>query len=131
MKNKEKKLEENLLEMVKLKEEKDKQLLMLEWVIGYISSVTFLVLLFVASFIPMQSYLSILLIVVGFLIFGVGMGYGIKIEQIAGYYECGCCGHKYIPKYKSVFWAMHIGRTRYMKCPKCGMKSWNKKVLTK
>ena len=43
--------------------------------------------------------------------------------------ECKKCKHKYIPTYHSVFSAMHLGRTRYMKCPKCNRYSWNKKVL--
>lgn len=49
-------------------------------------------------------------------------------QQKAGYYECQKCHHKYIPSYSSVLWAMHINRTRYMKCPKCNQKSWQKKV---
>lgn len=131
MKNNEKKLEENLLELAKQKEEKDKQLLALEWVIGYTCSITFLTLIFVASFLEMQPYLRIILIVIGSIIFAVGVGNAIKIEQIAGYYECNRCHHKYVPTYISVFFAMHIGRTRYMKCPKCMKRSWNKKVITK
>ena len=55
----------------------------------------------------------------------------LRVEQIAGYYECQRCHHRYVPKYKSVFAAMHIGRARYMKCPECEKKSWQKKVLTK
>ena len=129
MKNNEKKLEENLLEVAKLKEEKDKQLLALEYVIGYTASITFLVLIFVASYIEMESWLKILLIVVGSIIFAFGISSAIKIEQTAGYYECKKCNHKYVPTYQSVFWAQHMGRTRKMKCPKCGMKSWHKKVL--
>ena len=27
--------------------------------------------------------------------------------------------------------APHMGRTRYMKCPECGKRSWQKKVLSK
>ena len=46
----------------------------------------------------------------------------IKIEQTAGYYECSKCNHKYIPTYSNVLWAMHMNRTRYMKCPKCNEK---------
>ena len=131
VKDNEKKLEENLLEMAKLKEEKDKQLLALEYVIGFTASVTFLILVFVASYIEIESWMRILLIVSGSVIFAFGVGNAIKIEQTAGYYECSECNHKYVPTYQSVFWAMHIGRTRYMKCPKCGKKSWNKKILTK
>lgn len=129
MKDNEKKLEENILELAKQKEEKDKQLLALEWVIGWTSSITFMTLIFTASFIEMPTLIRIILIVLGSIIFAFGMGNGIKIEQIAGYYECGNCHHKYIPTYISVFFAMHIGRTRYMKCPKCNRHSWNKKVL--
>ena len=131
MKNNEKKLEENLLEMAKLKEEKDKQLLRLEIVIGYTASITFLTLIFVASFVEMDTWLRILLIVHGLIIFAIGVGNAVKIEQVAGYYECANCHHKYIPTYKSVLMAQHIGRTRKMKCPKCNKKSWAKKVMSK
>ena len=131
MKDKEKRLEENLLELVKQKEEKDKQLLALEVVIGYSSSIIFLTLIFVASFVEMESFVKIILISLGSIIFAIGMSNAIKIEQTAGYYECNNCHHKYIPTYQSVFFAMHIGRTRYMTCPKCQKRTWNKKVLSK
>lgn len=131
MDNYNEKAEELLIEMKKQKEEADKKMLQLEWVIGYMSSLTFLTLVFVASYVEMADWLRIILIVFGAISFAVGMGHGIRIEQTAGYYECAKCHHKYVPEYKSVFWAMHMGRTRYMKCPQCGQKSWNKKVLSK
>ena len=126
-----KKAEENLLKIEKEKEEKDRQLLELEIVIGLISTITFLILVFLASYIDMQPWLRFILIIFGSIVFAVGICNALKIEQTAGYYECNKCHYKYVPKYKSVFWAMHIGRTRYMKCPKCNERSWNKKVLTK
>ena len=131
MDNYNKKAEENLLEMKKQKEEADKKMLDLEWVIGYMSTITFLVLIFVASFVEMLEVVRVLLIILGSIIFAVGMHNALKIEQTAGYYECRKCHYKYIPTYKSVFWAMHYGRTRYMKCPKCEKRSWNKKVISK
>ena len=131
MKENEKKLEENLLEVAKLKEEKDRQLLALEYVIGFTSSITFLIFIFVASFVEMDTWLRIILIVSSCIIFAIGMVSAIKIEQTAGYYECNKCHHKYVPTYKNVLFARHINRTRYMKCPKCNKKSWQKKVLTK
>ena len=129
MKNNEKKLEENLLEMTKLKEQKDKELLTMEIVIGVLSSLVLFVLIFVASFVDMPNYVRIILIVTGIIPFAIGISYAIRIEQVAGYYECKECHHKYVPKYSSVLFAMHVNRTRYMKCPKCGKKSWQKKVL--
>ena len=129
MKNKEKEMEEKLLELTKIKEEKDRQLLNLEIVIGYISTISFLTLIFIASYIKMPTWLVVVLIAVASIIFIFGLSNSLKIEQTAGYYECGRCHHKYIPKYFNVFFAPHISRTRYMKCPKCGKYSWNKKKL--
>ncbi|NMA50497.1 MAG: helix-turn-helix transcriptional regulator [Mollicutes bacterium] len=131
MKDNEKKLEEHLLEMTKLKEEKDKQLLRLETIIGLIVTISFLTLIFVSSFIEMDAWIRILLISIGFIIFVIGVGYAIGIEQTAGYYECQKCHYKYIPTYQSVLWAMHINRTRYMKCPKCNKRSWQKKIISR
>lgn len=131
MEDYDKKAEENLLEMKKQKEEADKRMLKLEFVIGYLSSITFMVLIFIASFIEMQTWIRIALIIFGVITFIVGMHYCLKIEQTAGYYECSKCHHKYIPTYSSVFLSMHFGRTRFMKCPKCGKNSWNKKVISK
>ena len=126
-----KKLEQNLIDMVKQKEQSDKKMLRLEIVVGYISSITFLILIFVASYVEMQNWIRILLIAFGIITFAVGMCNCIKIEQTAGYYECAKCHHKYVPTYSSVLWSMHINRTRYMKCPKCNQRSWQKKVINK
>ncbi|MBQ6486719.1 helix-turn-helix transcriptional regulator [Candidatus Saccharibacteria bacterium] len=121
--------ERQLLELAKLKEEKDRQLLKLEWVVGYVSTVSFLVSMFVVAYVEMDTWVRVLLIATGSVSFIVGGHHALKIEQTAGYYKCEKCGNKYIPKYKSVFLAKHMGRTRKMTCPKCGEKSWQKKVL--
>ena len=123
--------EKTLIDMIKQKEETDKKLLDLEIVIGYFASLTFLILIFVVSFVEMQSWIRIILITFGLIMFIVGVNKAIEIEQTAGYYECQKCHHKYVPTYSSVLWAMHMGRTRYMKCPECNKKSWQKKVISK
>ena len=72
-----------------------------------------------------------------FLLFGIGLAqfivaamFAVRIEQVAGYYECPNCKTRYVPKYSSVNLAPHMGRTRYMKCPHCGKKAWQKKVIS-
>ena len=124
-------LENNLLEMIKQKEQVDKQLLRLEIFIGVTVSIILYVMILVASFAQMEDWLRIVLIVTGVIAFALGIIYAIRIEQTAGYYECKECGHRYIPSFNSVLWAMHVNRTRYMRCPQCGKKSWQKKVLHK
>ncbi len=131
MDNYKEKFEQNMLDMVKQKEEADKKLLGLEILIGIFSMIILLGFTFVAAFVEMQEWLRIVLIVVGFIVCMIGIGFAIRIEQTAGYYECRKCHHKYVPTYNSVLWAMHYGRTRYMKCPECNERSWQKKVISK
>lgn len=127
----EKKLEENLLEMVKWKEQRDKELLLLEIFIGVTVSLIMVTCVLLASLVNMQDWLRVLLITIGIIPFAIGISYAIRIEQIAGYYECKNCHYKYVPTYKTVLFSTHINRTRKMKCPKCHQKTWQKKVITK
>ncbi len=131
MDNYNKNLENNLLEMVKQKEVADRRLLALEVFIGITATVVLFALIFIAAFVEMEVWLKVSLIVLGFILFLTGCFYAVRIEQVAGYYECKECRHRYVPTYKAVNLAMHMGRTRFMCCPACGKKSWQKKVLTK
>lgn len=131
MRDNEKKLEENLLEMIKIKEKRDKELLILEIFIGVIVSIIMFLCIMIASFVQMEDWIRIVLIVFGIIPFAIGISYAIRIEQIAGYYKCSNCNYKYIPTYKSILFSMHINRTRKMKCPNCNKKSWHKKVISK
>ena len=126
-----KELENNLLEIIKQKEQADKRLLRLEIFIGVVVSLILFALVFIAAFVEMADWLRIVLIVTGGIPFAIGIAYAIRIEQTAGYYKCAKCGHRYVPTYSSVLWAMHVNRTRYMRCPECNQKSWQKKVITK
>ena len=131
MKNYNKETENKLIEMVKEKEQSDRQLLTFEWIIGILSVLVLLIPVMIASYLPMEDWLRITLVIAGFIPALIGLGFALKIEQVAGYYECKECGHKYVPSFRSVLFAMHINRTRYMKCPHCHKKSWQKKVISK
>ena len=131
MENYNKKAEENLLEMTKKEETQNKKMMMYEWVIGGLSSITFLILIFTLSFAVENSITKIILFILAFIVLIIGISFALKIETETGYYECKICHNKYIPKYSQVYFAMHYGTTRYLKCPKCNKRSWNKKVMTK
>ena len=131
MDNYSKETEKLLLEMVKEKEKSDERLLAIEIIIGTVSTVLSLALCFVAAYVPMVSWLRAVLFLAGFVFLFVIAFCMLKIEQVAGYYECKHCHNKYVPSYNSVVWAMHINRTRYMKCPECHKWSWQKKVISK
>lgn len=126
--------EKTMVELVKLKEASDKRLLTMEVVIGFLSSIFLLVMVGLASWIMTlqdQAWIAVVMITFGFLQFIVAMIFALRIEQVAGYYECAACGHRYVPSYKQVLMAPHMGRTRKMKCPACGKKTWQKKVIGK
>ncbi len=131
MGNYNRKAEANLLEMAKKEEIQNKKMMMYEWVIGGLSSITFLVLMFTLSFAVENTIVRIILFILAFLILIIGISFALKIETETGYYECQKCHNKYIPKYLQVYFAIHYGTTRYLKCPKCNKRSWNKKVLIK
>ena len=123
--------EKNLLEMAKKEEVQNKKMMFYEIVIGYMSSVTFLILLFTASFAVENIVARIILFILAFLVLIIGVSFALKIETETGYYGCQKCHHKYVPKYSKVYFAMHIGTKRYMKCPKYNERTWQKKVLSK
>ena len=120
--------ENNLLVLKSEQERSSKHLLNIEYVLGFISSISFMIMIFVASFIDMKTFVRIALISIGLIEFFISLFFCIKIEKDAGFYECQKCHHKYIPTYKAVLFSMHYGRTRYLKCPNCKQKSWNKKT---
>lgn len=67
---------------------------------------------------------KIVLFILAFVLLIIGVSFALKIETQK-------CHHKYVPKYSQVYFAMYSGTTRYMKCPKCNKKSWQRKTLSK
>ena len=124
-------MQKNLLDMVREKEAADRRLLKLEVLVGVLAAVFLATLVLLAALLTMPDWLRCVLMGFGLAVFLAGALVAVRLEQVAGYYECQACGHRYVPTYARVNLAAHIGRTRYMKCPKCGQRSWQKKVLTR
>lgn len=124
----ERKAEKNLEEFARIETAQNKKFFLYENVIGYISAVYFIIIVLIIGFAEMPDIARIILLIIGLIIFMIGVSFCIKIETEAGKYKCRHCGYLYVPKYSSVYFAMHFGRTRYMTCLKCHKKSWQKKV---
>ncbi len=125
------KAEQKLLEIQKEKVKSDKRLLTAEIYLGVISAIFSLALMLVGGVLLEKSIVlyGVLLLVAGTIVLLAGAGFCLYIEQKAGYYVCPKCEHKFIPTYKQVFFALHLGRDRYMKCPSCKKISYCKKVV--
>ncbi len=124
-------MEKNLLDAIKGKENSDKRLLSIEVVFGVVSTSFLLVMVVIALLFDMNAALRATLIILGALVFIPSILLAVRIEQVAGYYECQECHYRYVPDYMSVNFAPHMGRLRHMRCPKCGLKTWQRKVLSK
>ena len=125
------KTEELLVEMTKQKELSDKRLLAIEWIVGILSVIVLIVPILIAGYFEMKDWQRIVLCFSGVIPAFIGIFSAIRIEQLAGYYKCANCGHTHVPTFKQVTFSMHMGRTRYIKCPNCGKKTWQKKVISK
>ena len=126
-----KRAEENLLEMRRQVEEKNRQLLRTEYLISFPAVIAGLFMCFVAAYVELPVWVRATLIAVAVVMILTVAFIAVGIEQKAGYYECQKCHDRHIPSYWQTNLAMHIGRTRYMKCPECGKWSWQKKVFSK
>lgn len=125
------KAEDNLLIMAKQEVKQTKKMFFYENVIGIGSTIIFAILIFMSVYFVENGGIKILLFIFAFLFLITGVSIALKIETEEGYYECQKCHHKYIPSYRQIYFAMHIGRTRYMKCPHCQKRSWQKKIYSK
>lgn len=123
-------IENNLLDMVKQKEESDKRLLLMELVLVICCLLPLVFSIIIVLALEMEEWVATLITLGSLIPLLIATPFAIKIEQKAGYYECKNCGHRHIPKYSSVFLSMHVNRTRYIKCPKCEKRSWHKKVIS-
>ncbi len=129
MKDYNKQIELNLVEMVKQKEESDKRLLDIEIVLMAISITFFIAIIAIVSFVDMPLWAKIVIGIGGFIQLLASTLICFRIEQKAGYYECQNCHETFIPTFKQSSFAPHTGRKKYMKCPCCGEKGYCKKVL--
>lgn len=125
------KAEEKLVELQSINTEYTRKLLYYEIIIGIFATILFMIGIFTSILIEMNTILRVACIVLGIGLFLFGIINCIKIEQIAGLYECEYCHYKYIPSYQHVLFSRHLGRMRKMKCPNCGKKSWHKKRVEK
>ncbi len=105
----------------------NKEYFVLECIICSVSLVVFLAITLIAAYCQMSDGARIALIVVAMIDLLASCFSALYIEVKVGYHICSKCGHKHQPSYLKTIIAPHIGFTRYMKCPKCGDRNWQKK----
>ncbi len=131
MENNNQKNEQLLLEMAKELEKKNKTLWSSMWVIMTVSITALIAGLFITTFLIPDGVWQLVAILGICVVFLIPCFYALKLEVSVGAYKCKNCGHEIVPTYTQALNAMHMGTTRYLKCPKCNKRTWCKKVIKK
>ena len=130
--NYKKKAEENMVNMIREKEE-NKQKILLTTIIGVISTITFVTLLLVVCFYTYVIALpiKIVLMIIALSVFGVGLYIAMWGDRKIGYFKFRNCNELFTPTFMQYNMGMHLLSTRYLKCPHCKTRTWCRKVMTK
>ena len=120
-----------LLAMAKEIEQKNKTIWTTMWIIMTVSMIALLSgLILVAFFVP-EGVWQLVAIIALCVVFLIPCFYALKLEVSVGAYKCKNCGHEFVPTYSEALNAMHAGFTIHLKCPKCGKRTWCKKIINK
>ena len=131
MENNNEKNEQLLIDMAKELEKKNKTIWNAMWTIMIVSIIGLIGgLMIVAFFVPEGPWMLVAILTLC-VVFLIPCFYALKLEVSVGAYKCKNCGYEIVPTYKQALNAMHRGTTRYLKCPKCGKRTWCKKVIKK
>lgn len=131
MEKNDQKNEQLLLEMAQEVEQKNKIIWASMWAIMGVSIIGLFAGCAVAAFLIPEGIWQAVVLIGCCVVFLIPCFYALKLEVSVGAYKCKKCGHENVPTYSEALWAMHRGTTRYLKCPKCGKRTWCKKVLKK
>ena len=123
--------EQLLLDMAKELERKNKTIWFSMWAIIIVSMIALLAGVLIAAFLIPEGVWQLVTIIGICVVFLIPCFYALKLEVSVGAYKCKNCGHEIVPTYSEALWAMHMGFTRYLKCPKCNKRTWCKKVFKK
>ena len=120
-----------LLEMAKELEKKNKTIWNAMWIIMTVSIIGLIGGLAIIAFFMSEGPWMLVAILTLCVVFMVPCFYALKLEVSVGAYKCKNCGYEIVPTYKQALNALHMGTTRYLKCPKCNKRTWCKKVWKK
>ncbi len=131
MENNNQKNEQLLLDMAKELEKKNKIIWTSMYAIMIVSMIGLLAGSFITAFLIPEGIWQLIAMIGICIVFLIPCFYALKLEVSVGAYKCKNCGNEFVPTYSKALNAMHMGFTRYLKCPKCHKRTWCKKVLKK
>lgn len=121
--------EENLLSILKEKEESRRKLI-ISIVNSILGAFILTVMILIANYIT-DNKVKIMLVLFGIISFAVCFINAVVLDFDTGIYECKNCKYKFKPQLLNYLLAPRIIFKRYLKCPNCGKSSYCKHKLLK
>ena len=128
MEQKDKQLNELILQMATNEERYHKRLLHSAIVIIATSLVALICLITLISLLIPECGFQNFLIIGSFILFIIPCVIALKFKVETGYYECKNCQHMFVPNYKEIAVLMQTPTRRLLKCTKCGKWTWCTKL---
>lgn len=124
------KAEENVMDLIREKEESKKKIILSAMVAG-LSIIAALPMFIISGMLEMETWIRCLLIGIGLFVIIIGIIIACILDRDAGTFECQKCGTRFSPDMKSYIMGAHTITKRYLKCPHCGESSYCKHRLSK
>ncbi|MDE7270465.1 MAG: transcriptional regulator, partial [Acetatifactor sp.] len=125
-----KKSEENMVNLVKEAQERQKKIILSAMVAG-LATVAAVTLFIISGALVMETWLRFILIGIGVFIIIAGIAIACILDRDAGAFECPECHERFVPEMRAYIMGPHTITKRKLHCPKCGSTKYCKHVLTK
>lgn len=123
------KAEENMMNLVKEKEESKKKIV-LSVVVVFLTILSGITLILLSGTFEMEPWLRVLLVVIASIVIAGGIAVAVALDLSSGTFECPQCGTRFEPSATAYIAGPHTITKRKLKCPNCGKISYCKKRLT-
>ncbi|MDD6345952.1 MAG: helix-turn-helix transcriptional regulator [Oscillospiraceae bacterium] len=125
------KAEENMMNLIKEKEENRKKLI-ISFINAIMGTSMLVVCILVAGYTEnLSPVIKVLLIIFGVLMMILGLCVAVVLDRETGTYECPECHAKFTPDMKSYIMGVHTLTKRKLKCPECGKTKYCKHIISK
>lgn len=124
-----KKAEENMMNLVREREESKKKII-LAVIVCALTILAGVTIILVSGLFEMHTWLRGLLITIAMIVIAGGIGVAGVLEMSAGTFECPKCKARFVPSAVAYIAGPHTITKRKLKCPHCGKISYCKKRLT-
>lgn len=125
------KAEENMMNLIKEKQE-TKRKLIVGILTAFMGISTMVVCVVLADYLRnIDNLYRSLLVIFGILNMALGIGIAAWSEMSSGAFQCTKCGEKFVPDAKSYIMGAHTITRRNLRCPQCGVKNYCKRTFTR